>query len=169
MFGGTAQHPLHDDCMTFLDLPLSQVAPYPTSYVNLEWILIFSWSYSPVFRETDLGFALLYHPVVGDEEHGGKCLQQELRTTYRSLNSEGRSFCLCAVRIDQVKGGNTELKNTHIFFSNMGKDWPLCPRSFFPVIISHNHLFCAQWKTHLHWEGLLYHVLASGDGCGKMP
>lgn len=31
----------------------------------------------------------------------------------------------------QGKGGNTELKNTYIFFSNMSKDWPLCP-SFLP-------------------------------------
>lgn len=103
MFGGTAQHPLCDDgVICFLDLPQSQVSPYPPFCVNLGWILVFNFSYTPVFRET---LAVL---TVDDAEQGGKCLQQE---PCGRLILECRSFPpWCG---DQVKGGNTELEDTY--------------------------------------------------------
>ena len=79
VFGGIAQHPLQDDSMTFFRL--ASKSSSPLSYIlcklgmDPDFQLIL---HSSVQRDTRrLGIAML--TIAGDEEHGGKCVQQELR------------------------------------------------------------------------------------------
>lgn len=79
---------------------------------------------------------------------GESAFSRSSETTYRSLISECRPFPLCVVVTDLVKrlgaGGEEELKNTYIFFSNMSKDVQV----FFPVGIPHNvFILCPMENT----------------------